>query len=69
MKIYKYPEHSSCKSKKSYDTINDANDAGKLSMYNALELNNTLPIQLYIYQCEYCNKYHLTRFETEYKVF
>lgn len=69
MKIYKYPEHSSCRSKKSYDTIDLANDAGKLSMFTALELNNTLPIQLYIYECEYCNKYHLTRFQTNCKVF
>lgn len=64
MKIYTYPEYSSCRWKKKYLTIDQANDAGKLQMYN---LDYT--IQLYIYQCEYCNNFHLTQQETEHKIF
>lgn len=63
MKIHKYPEHSSCKGKKSYNTLNHANDIGKIQIYE----NNSE--QLYIYQCNYCNKYHLTQQKTEYQVY
>ncbi len=69
MKIVKESDINACRSKKSYDTVDQANDAGKLSMYTALELNNTQPIQLYIYDCNVCNKFHLTRFITDMKVF
>lgn len=64
MKVYKYPEHLSCRWKKKYLTIDQANDAGKSQMYA-----NNFEIQLYIYQCEYCSNFHLTQQEAEYKVF
>lgn len=67
MENFKYPEHLSCKWKKKYDNIDQANDAGKLQMFD--NEDNILIRQLYIYQCDYCNKYHLTQQETEYKVF
>ena len=44
MKIVKDTDINACRSKKSYDTIDQANDAGKLSMHIALESNNTQPI-------------------------
>lgn len=64
MKKYsKYPEWLSCYGKKQYDNINEANDIGISSMYNS-----NYKIQLYIYECEYCNKYHLTNKETDIRV-
>lgn len=61
---FKYPEWSSCLGKKRYKSIIEASDSGKLQMYNN---NNT--IQLYIYKCDYCQKYHLTTQVTENRVF
>ena len=64
MKVYKYPEYSSCRWKKKYKTIDQANDAGKLQLFN-----NKYAIELYIYECEYCMQYHLTQQKTEHKIF
>lgn len=60
----KYPKWSSCSGKKKYDTINIANSAGLSQMYNS-----NFTIQLYIYECEHCKKYHLTSQLTEFKVY
>jgi len=60
MNFNKYPEHSSCSGKKQYNDVLMATDAGRAQMYN-----NGFKIQLYIYECEYCKKYHLTQQKTE----
>lgn len=62
--FFKYPIWSSCSGKKKYDNFDLANNAGKGSMYN-----NNYEKQLYIYHCQYCNKYHLTNQETKDRVF
>ncbi len=64
MKWFKYPYWSSCYGKKAYNSIIEASDGGKLSMHN-----NSYSNQLYIYACDYCNKYHLTTTPTENRVF
>lgn len=61
-----YPKHLSCDAKKAYNDINMANDIGKMQMYNMS--GDRIGPQLYIYHCEYCNKYHLTQQQAEFKV-
>lgn len=60
----KHPWWTSCTGKKRYETMNLANNAGKISMYN-----NGYKSQLYMYECSYCKKWHLTSQVTEDRVF
>jgi len=60
MNFNKYPEHLSCLSKKKYKTVSLASDAGKTQVYNS-----KFTIQLYIYECDYCNEFHLTQQKTD----
>lgn len=60
MNFNKYPEHLSCSGKKRYKTLLIASDAGR-----AQEYNNKYTIKLYIYECTYCNEFHLTQIKTE----
>ena len=53
----------SCFGKKKYKDVIAASDAGKSQIYNS-----NFTIQLYIYECEYCNQYHLTQQKTDIKV-
>lgn len=62
--FFKYPIWVSCSGKNKYKTLNDANLAGKNSMYKS-----NYSYQLYIYECQYCNQYHLTNQHTENRVF
>jgi hypothetical protein len=62
MNFQKYPEYSSCIGKKKYDSVIDASDAGKMQMFN-----NGFKMELYMYQCGYCEKYHLTQQITDNK--
>lgn len=63
-KWFKYPYWSSCLGKKEFKSLIEASDAGRSVMYN-----NSNKVQLYIYKCDYCEKYHLTNTETENRVF
>lgn len=56
----RYPEHSSCFGKKRYDSAVLASDAGRMQMYNS-----GYTIKLYMYECEYCKKFHLTQQKTK----
>lgn len=56
----KYPEHTSCSGKKRYATTGLATDAGKTQEYN-----NRYTVKLYIYECEYCDGFHLTQTPTD----
>lgn len=59
----KYPESISCFGKKQYKDIIAASDAGKIQIYNS-----GYKLELYIYECPYCLKFHLTQQITDTKV-
>lgn len=59
----KYPESLSCFGKKKYKDAIAAIDAGKIQIYNS-----NFTIELYIYECDYCQQYHLTQQKTDIKV-
>ena len=60
MTFTKYPIYSSCTPKKKYSDIIAASDAGKMQMYD-----RNYEVELYIYQCEHCQQYHLTQQVTD----
>jgi hypothetical protein len=59
----KYSEGQSCTGKRKYNSIIEASDVGRNQIYLS-----DFKLKLFIYECVFCKKFHLTTNKTDLEV-